>query len=137
MDLPKKHGRGGQSALRFARLREEKRHNYVRKVAELSVTQFITNDKVNVAGIVLAGSADFKVNLVCTRRSAQILNGYQNDLNASDMFDNRLSTKVIKVVDVSYGGEVSALVESSTLVQSVALGTLSIRLHTYSSARNR
>ena len=26
-------GRGGQSALRFARLRMEKRHNYVRKVA--------------------------------------------------------------------------------------------------------
>ena len=32
VDLPKKHGRGGQSALRFARLRMEKRHNYVRKV---------------------------------------------------------------------------------------------------------
>ena len=30
VDLPKKHGRGGQSALRFARLREEKRHNYIR-----------------------------------------------------------------------------------------------------------
>jgi peptide chain release factor subunit 1 len=88
VDLPKKHGRGGQSALRFARLREEKRHNYVRKVSELAVQNFITNDKVNVAGIVLAGSADFK-----------------NDLNQSDMFDNRLQTKVIKVVDVSYGGE--------------------------------
>jgi peptide chain release factor subunit 1 len=88
VDLPKKHGRGGQSALRFARLREEKRHNYVRKVAELAVQNFITNDKVNVAGLILAGSADFK-----------------NDLNQSDMFDNRLSTKVIKVVDVSYGGE--------------------------------
>jgi len=88
VDLPKKHGRGGQSALRFARLREEKRHNYVRKVAELAVQNFITNDKVNVAGIILAGSADFK-----------------NDLNQSDMFDNRLQSKVIKIVDVSYGGE--------------------------------
>lgn len=88
VDLPKKHGRGGQSALRFARLREEKRHNYVRKVAELAVQNFITNDKVNVAGLVLAGSADFK-----------------NDLNQSDMFDNRLQSKVIKVVDVSYGRE--------------------------------
>jgi peptide chain release factor subunit 1 len=88
VDLPKKHGRGGQSALRFARLREEKRHNYVRKVAELAVQNFITNDKVNVAGIILAGSADFK-----------------NDLNQSDMFDQRLQAKVIKVVDVSYGGE--------------------------------
>ena len=88
VDLPKKHGRGGQSALRFARLREEKRHNYVRKVAELAVQNYITTDKVNVAGLVLAGSADFK-----------------NDLNQSDMFDNRLQSKVIKVVDVSYGGE--------------------------------
>ncbi|KAF1362197.1 peptide chain release factor eRF/aRF subunit 1 [Lizonia empirigonia] len=88
VDLPKKHGRGGQSALRFARLREEKRHNYVRKVAELAVQNFITADKVNVAGIILAGSADFK-----------------NDLNQSDLFDNRLQSKVIKVVDVSYGGE--------------------------------
>nr|POE61863.1 eukaryotic peptide chain release factor subunit 1 [Quercus suber] len=88
VDLPKKHGRGGQSALRFARLREEKRHNYVRKVAELAVQNFITADKVNVAGLILAGSADFK-----------------NDLNQSDLFDGRLSAKVVKVVDVSYGGE--------------------------------
>lgn len=88
VDLPKKHGRGGQSALRFARLRMEKRHNYVRKVAEESVKHFITNDKCNVAGIVLAGSADFKT-----------------ELGQSDMFDLRLAAKVLKVVDVSYGGE--------------------------------
>ncbi|KAF8655794.1 hypothetical protein AX16_002880 [Volvariella volvacea WC 439] len=88
VDLPKKHGRGGQSALRFSRLREEKRHNYVRKVAELAVQHFITNDKVNVQGLVLAGSADFKT-----------------ELSQSDMFDQRLAAKVIKVVDVSYGGE--------------------------------
>jgi peptide subunit release factor 1 (eRF1) len=36
VDLPKKHGRGGQSALRFARLRLEKRHNYVRKVRRVA-----------------------------------------------------------------------------------------------------
>lgn len=37
VDLPKKHGRGGQSALRFARLRLEKRHNYVRKVSTIQI----------------------------------------------------------------------------------------------------
>lgn len=63
-------GRGGQSALRFARLRMEKRHNYVRKVAETAVQLFISGDKVNVAGLVLAGSADFKT-----------------ELSQSDMFD--------------------------------------------------
>lgn len=89
VDLPKKHGRGGQSALRFARLRMEKRHNYVRKVAELAVQMFITADKPNVSGIVLAGSADFK-----------------SELHTSDMFDQRLARVVIKTVDVSYGGEI-------------------------------
>jgi len=88
VDLPKKHGRGGQSALRFARLRMEKRHNYVRKVAEVAVQLFISNDKPNVAGLVLAGSADFKT-----------------ELSQSDMFDPRLQAKIIKIVDVSYGGE--------------------------------
>merc|ERR1711884_537879 len=65
VDLPKKHGRGGQSALRFARLRLEKRHNYVRKVAELATQLFVPDgQKPNVQGIVLAGSADFKTELM-------------------------------------------------------------------------
>lgn len=88
VDLPKKHGRGGQSAVRFSRLREEKRHNYVRKVAEVAVQNFIEDDKVTVKGLILAGSADFK-----------------NELSKSDLFDGRLQAKVLKLVDVSYGGE--------------------------------
>eukprot|EP00826_Nyctotherus_ovalis_P024234 TRINITY_DN1876_c0_g1_i10.p1 TRINITY_DN1876_c0_g1~~TRINITY_DN1876_c0_g1_i10.p1 ORF type:complete len:449 (-),score=166.01 TRINITY_DN1876_c0_g1_i10:145-1491(-) len=88
VDLPKKHGRGGQSALRFARLREEKRHNYLRKVAEIAVQCFITNDRANVAGLVLAGSADFKTRL-----------------SQSGIFDPRLAEKIVKIVDVSYGFE--------------------------------
>ena len=89
VDLPKKHGRGGQSALRFARLRLEKRHNYVRKVAELATQLFVPNgQKPNIQGLILAGSADFK-----------------SELMRSDLFDQRLSKIVIKMVDVSYGGE--------------------------------
>ncbi|KAL7549074.1 hypothetical protein ACHAWF_012354 [Thalassiosira exigua] len=89
VDLPKKHGRGGQSALRFARLRLEKRHNYVRKVAELATQLFVPNgQRPNIQGLVLAGSADFK-----------------SELMRSDLFDMRLSKIVIKMVDVSYGGE--------------------------------
>lgn len=88
VDLPKKHGRGGQSALRFARLRLEKRHNYVRKVAEMATQLFVPDgQKPNVQGLVLAGSADFK-----------------SELMRSDLFDQRLSNIVIKMVDVSYGG---------------------------------
>lgn len=74
--------------MRFSRLREEARRNYVRKVAELAVQHFITADKVNCAGLILAGSAELKT-----------------DLSGSDLFDPRLLAKVVKIVDVSYGGE--------------------------------
>jgi peptide chain release factor subunit 1 len=88
VELPKKHGRGGQSSVRFARLRVEKRHNYLRKACEIATQVFITDNKPNISGIILAGCADFKT-----------------DMMGSDMFDPRLKPKVIKIVDVSYGGE--------------------------------
>ena len=66
----------------------EKRHNYIRKVVETAVQLFISNDRPNIEGLILAGSADFKT-----------------ELGQSDMFDPRLQTKVLKIVDVSYGGE--------------------------------
>jgi len=75
--------------LRFARLRLESRRNYLRKVAELATKLFISSgSKPNVKGLVLAGLADFK-----------------NDLMASDLFDARLKPIVLKIVDVSYGFE--------------------------------
>jgi len=88
VELPKKHRRGGQSSVRFARLRVEARHNYVRKVAEASTQQFISSDKVLVAGIILAGSA-----------------GLKEELRKSDLFDNRLKKIVLQTIDVSYGGQ--------------------------------
>ncbi|XVF46273.1 hypothetical protein PTKIN_Ptkin03bG0014600 [Pterospermum kingtungense] len=90
VDLPKKHGRGGQSALRFARIRMEKRHNYLRKIAELATQLFIdsSTSQPNITGLVLAGLADFKT-----------------ELGQSDMFDKRLQAKILIVVDVNYGGE--------------------------------
>ncbi|CBZ28271.1 putative eukaryotic translation release factor [Leishmania mexicana MHOM/GT/2001/U1103] len=89
VELPKKHGRGGQSKNRFARIRMERRHNYVRKVAETAVSYFITNDRPNVRGLVLAGSADFK-----------------EVLFQSDLLDPRLKEVVVKIVDVAHPGDV-------------------------------
>lgn len=89
VELPKKHGRGGQSKNRFARIRMERRHNYVRKVAENAVSYFITNDRPNIRGLVLAGSADFK-----------------EVLFQSDLFDPRLKEVVVKIVDVAHPGDV-------------------------------
>jgi peptide chain release factor subunit 1 len=88
VDLPNKHGRGGQSEIRFARLRLEKRHNYIHKVAELATSHFITNDIPNIKALILAGCADFKLKL-----------------NSSPLFDLRLAAIVIKIVDVAYGQE--------------------------------
>jgi peptide chain release factor subunit 1 len=88
VDLPKKHNKGGQSSVRFGRLRIEKRHAYLRKVAEGATMQFITDNKVNVTGLILAGSAEFKTALL-----------------ASDMFDPRLVAATLKTVDIAYGGE--------------------------------
>ena len=89
VDLPKKHGRGGQSSVRFARLRVEKRHNYMRKVAELSQSLFIPSGQVpSIKGLVLAGAAELK-----------------NELVTSGLMDARLVSIIVKSVDTSYGGD--------------------------------
>merc|ERR1719356_1465935 len=81
VDLPKKHGRGGQSAMRFAHLRLEKRHNYVTKVGELCTQMFISTstNMPNITGLIVAGSAEFK-----------------QDLINSDIFDARLEKVLIR-----------------------------------------
>jgi len=88
VSLPKKHGRGGQSKNRFARIREEKRGWYTSKVAENAVVQFINpaTSMPNVKGMVIAGSAQLK-------EEVQI------------KLDQRLSSIVVAVVDIQYGGE--------------------------------
>lgn len=88
VSLPNKHGRGGQSSVRFARLRVEARAAYVRKAAELATALYITGDAPNVAGLVLAGSAELK-----------------SVLAASGHLDARLRRLVVAVLDVAYGGE--------------------------------
>lgn len=90
--------------MRFARLRMEKRHNYLRKVCETATSMFIANDKCSVNALILAGSADFKT-----------------DMEKSQMFDPRLSNKVVKVVDVSYGG-VNGLNQAIELAQEAMTG---------------
>lgn len=84
VDLPKKHRRGGQSALRFNRLREEKRHNFLKKAAEGAKTCFLQDNIPNCSGLILAGTANLK-----------------NELK--NLLDPRL--KVLRIVDTSYGEE--------------------------------
>jgi peptide chain release factor subunit 1 len=101
-NLPKKHNKGGQSALRFARLRMESRANYIRKVAEACNKHFICNNVVRVKNIILAGNAEFK----------QIL-------AESEILDKRIRASIIKILDVAYGdkrGLYEAIQQSKTFL---------------------
>lgn len=88
VDLPKKHSKGGQSALRFARLRLEKRHNYLKKVSERATKCFISGDVANISGLIVAGAAEFK-----------------SELTSRSLLDPRLQAVHIATLDISYGGE--------------------------------
>lgn len=87
--LPGKHNKGGQSSNRFSRIREEKRDVYVKKLAEHLTYYFIdrNTNKVNVEGVVFAGSGDIK-NQILKHRDT----------------DKRIISKVIGVVDIQGGG---------------------------------
>ncbi len=90
VSLPKKHGRGGQSAPRFERLRREAIHNYLTKVAENAKSVFLNTQHglANVDGFIISGSANLK-----------------NDLFKSDLLGIQIQNKILRLVDVSYGGD--------------------------------
>ena len=87
--LPHKHNKGGQSAGRFYRTRIGERHRHVKETSEQAIRYFIDGktSKPNVKGLFVAGSADFKDELI----------------NVST-FDPRLKGILIRTVNVSYGG---------------------------------
>jgi peptide chain release factor subunit 1 len=88
--LPKKHSKGGQSSERFARLRTEARLHYVKQVAEKALKYFIDPQTTlpSITGLIIAGSANFK---------DQLVNG--------GYLDERLARIVKRVVVVAYGGQ--------------------------------
>lgn len=87
--LPKKTGKGSTSAAKFGKIRQEKRQTYLKKVAEMTLKNFLdSNNKLTVEGIILAGSSNFK-----------------SDLEKGEYLDQRIQKAVVSIVDVSYGGE--------------------------------
>ncbi|AES76540.1 putative peptide chain release factor eRF1/aRF1 [Medicago truncatula] len=86
---PKKHGRGGEPALRFSRAHFLKHINHGRKTDELASMLYIDPNtrQPNVCGLILAGSVEYK-----TRQLV-------------DIIDPLLKEKIVNVVDVSYGEE--------------------------------
>eukprot|EP00049_Salpingoeca_infusionum_P006379 m.105937 g.105937 ORF g.105937 m.105937 type:complete len:237 (+) comp13290_c0_seq6:2228-2938(+) len=100
VSLPSKHRRGGQSAPRFARIRQEKKHNYIRKVCEEANRLYLEKEAVTVTGFIFSGSASLKT-----------------EVAVSPLLDQRIRAAVLTTVDVAYGG-MSGL--SETLIQAEA-----------------
>lgn len=90
VDLPNKHGRGGQSAPRFQRLRLERRAAYVKKVGELASAHFLATDASGprVEGLVLAGAAEMK-----------------EEVLAANALHPKLRAVLLRTVTVAAGGE--------------------------------
>eukprot|EP00477_Mikrocytos_mackini_P000570 GAHX01000608.1.p1 GENE.GAHX01000608.1~~GAHX01000608.1.p1 ORF type:complete len:434 (+),score=90.18 GAHX01000608.1:41-1342(+) len=88
VELPKKHNKGGQSAMRYGRLRIEKRLAFVRKTAEAVNKLFIESDgsRVKIKGLIVGGPASLK-----------------NDFAEDIMLDGRLRRILLKVVDTAQG----------------------------------
>lgn len=87
VNLPKKHKKGGQSAQRFGRLQQEAVHNYLHKIGDAVKQSFISDDKPNVNGLVLAGPSEIK-----------------DKFAKSDFFDPRLKSILLGTYDIDYGG---------------------------------
>lgn len=104
VDLPKKHNKGGQSSLRFARIAEEKRTNYIRKVSEDFNRIFLQKKYIS---IIIAGNGSMKHKFI-----------------SDGVIDYRLKNKIIKVIDVAYGstnGLDQAISESSEIISHLKL----------------
>lgn len=80
VSLQSRQKKGGQSALRIARLAEEKRHVYLKAVVERFNNLYLTEDKAEprVKGLLIAGPAEMKVQLA-----------------QSDLIDYRLRSLII------------------------------------------
>lgn len=87
--LPSKTRRGGQSSNRYARLRDEAKHEWIKKVSERAKKNLIDNGFITkIEGVILAGNADIK-----------------HELHESALLDPRIKEKIMKpLVDVPYGG---------------------------------
>lgn len=86
VSLPKKHGRGGQSSVRFARLTEIARNNYSRLMAEATTRQWIKSDVVTINKLIIGGSQSLRRELI-------------------DNLDPRLKNKLVCEIDLAYGGQ--------------------------------
>lgn len=107
VSLPQKHNKGGQSALRFSRLADEARHNYVTKAVELCCGLYMKDGTPTVKGLVFAGNGDIKYKCV-------------------DALPDPLRQIVLAVEDFAYGGEVGFAAACSVAEKKMSSATLQV-----------
>ena len=102
----KKHRKGGQSSVRYARLRVEAIERYLKRVSEEMKQFFIEDAKFELKGVIIGGPGQIKDKIV-------------------DHFDNRLKDKVVGIKDLGYGGDqggVNELVANSAdILEGIAI----------------
>ena len=99
----KKHRKGGQSSVRFARLREEAIDRYLKRVADDMKQIFIEDSTFDLKGIIIGGPGQIKDQIV-------------------NHFDPRLAEKVLKILDIGYGGDQSGINELLTASSDILKG---------------
>ena len=82
----KKHRKGGQSSVRYARLRVEAIERYLKRVSDEMKKFFIEDAKQELKGVIIGGPGQIKDKIV-------------------DHFDKRLREKVVGIKDLGYGGD--------------------------------
>ncbi|MHA2105431.1 MAG: peptide chain release factor aRF-1 [Candidatus Hodarchaeales archaeon] len=107
-NVPKKHSRGGQSAPRFGRIRQNAIDEFLKRVSSLAKDFFIEDPSRSklLSGLLVGGPALIKNNLVN--------DGY---------LDNRLQRKLLKVIDIGLVSDKEGLQELVEKSQEVLDGT--------------
>ena len=84
IELPNQHKTGGQSSVRFSRLRDEAFHAYVIRVAEMCVSHLLIDNNTDtwVSGIIICGPSNLKRQLIET-----------------DLFKKYFRSKLLNVID--------------------------------------
>ncbi|UCG00462.1 MAG: peptide chain release factor 1 [Candidatus Heimdallarchaeota archaeon] len=103
----KKHRKGGQSSVRFARLREEVVARFLKRVADDMKQFFIEDDRIELKGVILGGPGQIKDQVV-------------------EYFDNRLKAKVVGIKDLGYGGDRSGINELVAEIEDILEGVVLI-----------
>jgi len=99
VELQKRQGRGGSSAARIGRIRDEKEDKYVREVATMIVNSYMkeNNTKYNCIGLIMCGPSELK-----------------HKVMKEDLFVQYFNNKVMKVIDCEmYDGIIHKLIENS------------------------